>query len=408
MRRDPHARLDLPQDPPQGRLEAEVARVVHAAVLDVEPVKELPVALLEPADVVVEPVHVGRMAGGERLAEILLDLLAKGLEAHRVDRVLEPGRLAVGAVAEVALHLHDRFRDREHVFRGHEAEPLGQRGKRLRRARRHAHAAAGEDVVAEDLAVFVDDEEAEVVGVDVGAVVFGQREGGLELSGKIRAAINGLDLDQAGRLDVFLARGAPRERLLAGVGIGEPDLVVGPRARGEMPGELVHHRLHLVADRIPVDRRRAAHDVALDVAAGGERGHLDVVDPLHEGPEIPLHDAVVLDRLPRREPDRAVAHLVAQVDRREQLVGRELSARHAGANHERDIALALLPIDGLAGLAVVLLVGAVVLEQLDRGLAEAGSAVGQLLGDVSSQVVAGDLGQFDGGGLGGGTGGCFV
>jgi hypothetical protein len=56
-------------------------------------------------------------------------------------------------------------------------------------------------------------------------------------------------------------------------------------------------------------------------------------------------------------------------------------------------------------ITVVLLVGAVVLEQLDARLAETRGPVDEFLGDVAGQVVAGDLGQLHGSGLGGG-GGC--
>ena len=150
-----------------------------------------------------------------------------------------------------------------------------------------------------------------------------------------------------------------------------------------MLGELVERRLHLGADGVIVDRGWAAHDIPLHVAAGGERGHLDVVDPLHEGLQVALHHAVVLDRLPRGEPDRAVAHLIAEIDRREQLVGRQLAARHARPDHERDLASAFGAFLGLPLLTVVLLVGAVVLEQLDTRLAESRGPVDEFLGNVS-------------------------
>lgn len=70
----------------------------------------------------------------------------------------------------------------------------------------------------------------------------------------------------------------------------------------------------------------------LDVAAGSERRHLVGVDLLHEGLQIPFHHAMVLDRLPRRQPDRAVADLVPHVDRGEELSGGELPpARRCGS-----------------------------------------------------------------------------
>ena len=395
--RDPHARPDLGEDLPQGRLQLEAVAVDDAAVFYVEPIEKFSVALLKPADVVIEAMHVGRMAGGQRLAEVFLHLRPKVFQAHRVDRVLEPGHLAIGAVAEVALHLHDRLGNREHVFRRHEAEPLGQRRKCLRGARRHTHAAAGKHVVAENFSIFVDDDEAEVVGVDVGAVVFREGEGGLELPWEIGRAVNRLHLGCLGS--------AGGKRLFARLRVGQPDFVVGSRPRGEVLRKLVELGLHLVADAVAVDRRRAAHDVAFHVAAGGERRHLVGVHLLHEVLEFPLHHAVVLDRLPGRETDRAVAQLIPHLHGREQLLGGQLAAGHAGTDHERDLPLALLAVGRLlAGLAVVLLVSAVVLEQLDRRLAEARSVVGQFLRDVSHQVVAGDLGQFHGRRLGGGCG----
>ena len=190
----PHARLEVVEDPPQRRLQPEVAGVVHPAVFDIEPIEILSISLLEPADVVVEAVNVGRMAWGQWLAEVFLDLRTEGVEAHGVDRVLEPRGLAVGAVAVVPLHLDDRLGDPADVFRGYEAEPLAEGRKGLGGTRRHAHPAAGEHVIAEDLSPFVDDEEAEVVGVDVGAVVFRECEGRLELPRQVGRAVDRLHI----------------------------------------------------------------------------------------------------------------------------------------------------------------------------------------------------------------------
>ena len=113
---------------------------------------------------------------------------------------------------------------------------------------------------------------------------------------------------------------------------------------------------------------------------------------------------MVLDRLPRRQPDRAVADLVPHVDRGEELGGGELSPWHAGADHEADLADALGPLAALPLLAVVLLVGAEVLEELNAPLPEARGPVDELLGDVAPQIVARGLEALDGGqlrGLGG-------
>ena len=387
--RDPHARREFAEDLPQRRLELKPVTVDDPAILDVEAVEVFSIPLLEPADVVVEAMDVGGMAGGKRLAEVFLHLRPESLQAHGVDRVLQSRGLAVGAIAVVALHLDDRLGDTEDILGGNEPQSLGQSREGLGGAWRHPHSATGDDVVAEDLSMFMDDDEAEVVGIDVGAVVLGKGEGGLELPRQVGGTVNRLDRVGATG-DAFLL---PRLR------IGEPDLVVGASPRREMDGEFVELGLHLVADGVSVDRRRAAHDVAFDVAAGGERRHLVGVNLLHEGLEVPLHDAVVLDRLPGRQPDRAVADLVSHVDRGEELGGGELSPRHAGADHEADLADALGPLPALPLLAVVLLVGAEVLEELNAPLSEAGGPVDEFLGDVPTEVVARGLEALDGGQL---------
>ena len=352
------------------------------------------VALIAPADVVVEGMNVGRMAGGQRLAKILLHLGPEILQPHGVDRVLEPGHLAVGAVAKIALHLHDRRGDVEHILRLHKPQPLGQRGECFGGAGRHTHPAAGEHVVAENLSLLVHSQQAEVVGVDIGAVVFRQGEGRFEFARQVSGPVDRLDL---------LPLGAPaHERLFASVGIGEPDFVIGAGARGEVLGERVGHQLHLFADQIIPDRGGAAHHIAFHVAAGGERGELYLVDPLDRRLEIPFHDAMVLNALSGCQPHGAVGQFVSQIDLGQHLGCGELAARNARPHHKRDLAGALGPLLRLALLAVILLVGAMILEQLNTSLAEAGGAVDEFLGNVAGEIVAGDFGQFDGTRLGGG------
>ena len=56
-------------------------------------------------------------------------------------------------------------------------------------------------------------------------------------------------------------------------------------------------------DRIRVGR---GHDVAVDVAAGGERVEQRGVDRLHRALHVRLDDAVELERLARRQAQRVV------------------------------------------------------------------------------------------------------
>ena len=110
-----------------------------------------------------------------------------------MDDVLEPRPLAVRAVAEIAEDLEHGLADLEHLVAIDVAERHGQERERLLGARRGPQAAADQHVVTGDLAVLDDRQEAEVVGVDVGAVVVGEGERRLELPREVRLAVERLD-----------------------------------------------------------------------------------------------------------------------------------------------------------------------------------------------------------------------
>src|SRR6266571_3708601 len=80
------------------------------------------------------------------------------------------------------------------------------------------HPATHEDVEAQQLTGFLDYEEAEVVRVDVAAIVVGKRERHFELARQVAGPVDRLRF------------GWPARHLLA----VEPDLVVGPGARQQM------------------------------------------------------------------------------------------------------------------------------------------------------------------------------
>ena len=87
--------------------------------------------------------------------------------------------------------------------------------------------------------------------------------------------------------------------------------------------------------------------------------------------------------LPRRQPQRPVAHVVRQVVHRQvQPVGHP-PGRLARAHHE----LVRLALAGPALLAVVLLVAAVELHQLRRVLGDVGGGGGELLHERVAEVV---------------------
>merc|ERR1719460_3529188 len=114
----------------QARLEAELWRVAHAPLLDVDAQHVLAVALLVPA----HPVEV--LPLGQRpprldlLAQVLLGERAEVVDAERVHEVLEPGGRAHLAVAVVALHRQDRLHRLEKALLAHKAQVRRGAGKR--------------------------------------------------------------------------------------------------------------------------------------------------------------------------------------------------------------------------------------------------------------------------------------
>ena len=88
-------------------------------------------------------------------------------------------------------------------------------------------------------------------------------------------------------------------RLLAGFDIRQPNLVIGTGARSQVIGKRIGHHLHLIADGVIANRCWATHDIAFHIAAGRERGELDLIDPLDHALQIALHNSMMLNALPR-------------------------------------------------------------------------------------------------------------
>ena len=115
--------------------------------------------------------------------------------------------------------------------------------------------------------------------------------------------------------------------------------------------------------------------------------------------EVALEHAVELEALPGGHPQGAVGPAVGHLLEREVLVGIERPRRERHPHHERERLLrALVP--PLARVAVVLLVGAVELEQGDVVAFEMAAAVVQLLRDGSAEMPPLALGGLDFGFLG--------
>ncbi len=261
-----------------------------------------------PADVIIDIRNIGRVRSGEFHPAVFLDLLLELRQSPVVDEVFQSCDLAVFAVAEIALHLHDGFGNGDELVRRDESHLLCDRDERLFRRGRFAHPAPDEDVVTDDFSLFDDGEETHVLRVEVDAIVFRQRDRHLEFTGQVMRPIDWfVDWfpfgDIAGRPAV----------------VGQPDFVIRRRFRLEMGRDAIGHRLHFVVNRIIPDRRGATHHIAVDVTARCESGQQRAIDARNGGLQIFLDHTMELKSLPRSNSERAIAVLFAEIEMIEEL-----------------------------------------------------------------------------------------
>ena len=133
-------------------------------------------------------------------------------------------------------------------------------------------------------------------------------------------------------------------------------------------------------------RSGAGHDVAFHVAARPERGQQTAVDARDGRLEVALENAVELNALAGGEAQRAVRVLASKIVQRQILVRQDAAAGNLASDHEHVVLAQSLGPARLAGVAVLLLIGAVELEQALVLVVEFGSVLLQFLGDVAAQA----------------------
>ena len=376
-------RAELLGDLAERGLQLVAVGVLDAAGLDEESEEPVAVELLEPAEGVALAAEEEGLGGRQRGAEALAEFGAEPLDALFLEDILDARVLTVGAVTPVAVDGDDGGADFDELFAGDEADDVGEARVGGLVAVGGAEAAADEQVVAEELAVLDDGHEAHVVREDVGVVVRRDGEAGLELTRQVGLAVERID-SRAGIVGVG-GRGHVRIGLIDGGGrfgdlVAEtevdldavhPDGVIGGGAREQGARDLERVFIDLYGDL--VDRRigRGGH-VAVDVAAGGERGGEGVVDRLDQRADALLQHAVELEGLAGGDAERAVGEAARELVVDDILGGRDDAAGLARAHHDGVF------LGDLALIAVVLLVDAV---ELDELLVVAAEAVGRRVGE---------------------------
>jgi hypothetical protein len=133
-----------------------------------------------------------RQRVGQDPAELALQLLPGPVQAHVVEHVFQPGALAVGAVAVVAVQADHRLGALQQLARADRGDRRAHPGIGAGLGVGQAVAAAEIEVVALQLVALEHGEDAEVVGQDVDRVVLGHGQADLELPRQVGGAVQRL------------------------------------------------------------------------------------------------------------------------------------------------------------------------------------------------------------------------
>ena len=341
---------------------------------------EFAVALLMPAEMIGDNESRHLAARFERLAEIFGEPLAGPLLPVLGDHVFEACMPPIATVAMVAVKAHDGRSSLEQILRLDKSDRGREPWVGLRVVVGHPVPAAEQEIVADQPVALEQRDDCQIVGQHVDRVVLGDREADLELARQIALAVERVGL--VGSAVVLLPRRAV-----------DPDFVVAAGPRQEMTGQPARFGLQPVVHGI-ADRRRGCRDSAHDIAASRQCRQQRGVDLADRRFEPGLDDAVKLDALPRRDPQRPVGITVGERVEGKILLGCEPSAGDADAHHELpDLVIAALLALGRA-VAVITLVDPVEFEERIALLVERGAGVGEIARDVPAQLPALLLDRF--------------
>ncbi|CAH0058598.1 unnamed protein product [Clonostachys solani] len=338
---------------PETSLHLELRSIFNTTVLDEQGEVVQAGLVLDPAEGVDVALELERTRSTELLAPELFNLATVHIDRHIVDGVLETSVLAVLTVTVIALDKHNLLADNVSILHRDETEHSTGLGVGLLVVVGSTHTTTSKNVETSKATVFaLDSNQTDIVCVHIGIIVRRNSDGDLELSGEVGGTVEGLKvLDSvAGNLSLLV------------IVICEPNFV------------------------------RAAHDVSVDITAGGNSGHQSTVDGLHGRLELALDHTVELEGLASSKLHRLVSEGVGDVVHLDPLQRSRNTTRKTASNHEGVGRLQALGLALITNITVILHVGTMELGELAVSCGNGASGrVVQSLNDGTTEVVGGQL-----------------
>ena len=333
----------------------------------------------------------------QRSGEVVrLELIAEPGDTAILQQIFHTGMTTDAAIAVIPLQRHDCLEKVEDVSGVHVAKGIGDARERFLFVVGAAHAAPHVDVAAPQIAGGVGEgHQTDVLGQQIHRVVTGDGDGHLELSGQVGVAIERFRLTAGEHAWLQLTLAGPANRGWRAEAIAEvavhPEVEIRTfsRFRTQQIGNLVGQPpCSGVATFF--ERGRRGHHVAVDVTTGRQGGTQVANDGADHLFQVGLGNAVHLEGLPGGRPQGAVPQPVGELVEGEKQLGRNAATGAAQPQHH----LPGLVFPLLAFIAVVLLIAAVELEDLQSVFAEIGQIIRQFAQQRLPQVVAVQLALF--------------
>mmetsp|Transcript_17947 Transcript_17947/g.40146 ORF Transcript_17947/g.40146 Transcript_17947/m.40146 type:complete len:303 (+) Transcript_17947:1443-2351(+) len=280
------------------------------------------------------------------LAVVLLDEAAEFVDAEGVNEVLQTGGGADLAVTVVALHRQDSLHGLKEVLLLDESQVIRRARERRLLAVGASHAAANDDVETfQGLPIGLhDNHTADVVDVEVDAVVARDSECDLELLGKVGTAVQ--RLNRVARDDAVAV--VVRAHLVQVELINITPVILDGGSLLAIEPELIErlgHGLEEVSDGsgvlhavfigwVVVEGYRRRHDVAIDVAATTVRVGTNISNGSDHVLQVAFDHAVQLESLAGRRAQVTLSMRVGEIVQLAEESRRDLTHRHLEPQHE--------------------------------------------------------------------------